>query len=238
LFLVISLENTLNGTIMPIDEIRKIHNVARANGIKMHIDGARLWNASQETGVPLSEYGKYFDTVSVCLSKGVGAPIGSMLVGSKELITRARHIRKMMGGGWRQAGMLAALARHCIDTIVPTMPATHKLARDLANHLVSLGMRLVLPCETNLIFIDTHRAGISVAELADALKEKHIQIASSPGTSTRIALHYQIPPEAVEDFKQVATQVCQAKIKSGYVPPLVDSTIQATETIAYPTATN
>lgn len=180
----------MNGTIMPIDNIRKIHDVARANDLKMHMDGARLWNASQETGTPLSEYGKYFDTVSICLSKGAGAPIGSMLTGSKELIARARHIRKLMGGGWRQAGMLAVAARHCINTIVPTMPETHALTRKLGKHLESLGVKILLPAETNMLFIDIKNTGLNVAELADGLKAKNIKIFSAPGTTTRIVLHY------------------------------------------------
>lgn len=241
---VVSLENTMNGTIMPIEEIRKIHDVARANNLKMHMDGARLWNASQETGTPLSEYGKYFDTISICLSKGAGAPIGSMLTGTKELITRARHIRKMMGGGWRQAGMLAVAARHCINTVVPTMRETHALARKLGNHLQSLGMRLLLPVETNMIFVDTKNTGLTVAELADGLKAKNIKILSSNGTTTRIVFHYQITPEAVDDFMQVATDLVQMKKKSGYLPPPpINSTVETLEQTvdtlesAYPTTT-
>lgn len=231
----------MNGTIMPIEEIRKIHDVARANDLKMHMDGARLWNASQETGTPLSEYGKCFDTVSICLSKGAGAPIGSMLTGTKELITRARHIRKLMGGGWRQAGMLAVAARHCINTVVPTMRDTHALARKLGNHLESLGMKILLPVQTNMVFIDTARTGLTIADLADALKAKNIKIFSNNGTTTRIVFHYQITSEAVDAFMQAATDAVQMKKKSGFVPPPVtDSnveTIKQTAESAYPSAT-
>lgn len=238
---VVSLENTMNGTIMPIEEIRKIHDVARANDLKMHMDGARLWNASQETKTPLSEYGKYFDTISICLSKGAGAPIGSMLTGPKELITRARHIRKLMGGGWRQAGMLAAAARHCIDTVVPTMPETHALARKLGDHLQSVGMKLLLPVQTNMLFIDTKYTGLTIAELADGLKAKNIKIFSNDGTTTRIVFHYQITAAAVDDFMQVVTDLVQMKKKAGFVPPppinSAVETIEQTIESAYPTAT-
>lgn len=230
----------MNGTIMPIEEIRKIHDVARANDLKMHMDGARLWNASQETDTPLSEYGKCFDTVSICLSKGAGAPIGSMLTGTKELITRARHIRKLMGGGWRQAGMLAVAARHCINTVVPTMRDTHALARKLGNHLESLGMKILLPVQTNMVFIDTARTGLTIADLADALKAKNIKIFSNNGTTTRIVFHYQITSEAVDAFMQAATDAVQMKKKSGFVPPVTDSnveTIKQTAESAYPSAT-
>lgn len=233
-FIVISLENTLNGTIMPIEEIKKIHDIARANDIKMHMDGARLWNASQETDTPLSEYGKLFDTVSICLSKGVGAPIGSMLVGSKELITRARHIRKLMGGGWRQAGMLAVAARHCINTVVPTMKETHALARKLASHLETLGVQLLVPVDTNMIFIDTAPAGFNIAELSNALKAKHIKIFSSEGTTARIVFHYQITEEAVDLFCQVSSDLAADKKTNGFVPP-VAVTKKSIEN-AYPTS--
>ncbi|KAG2210230.1 hypothetical protein INT47_003215 [Mucor saturninus] len=238
---VVSLENTMNGTIMPIEEIRKIHDVARANDLKMHLDGARLWNASQATKTPLSEYGKCFDTISICLSKGAGAPIGSMLTGTKELITRARHIRKMMGGGWRQAGMLAVAARHCINTVVPTMPETHALARKLGESLQALGMKLLLPVETNMLFIDTKPTGLTIAELADALKAKHIKIFSNNGTTTRLVFHYQITSEAIDNFIQVAAELVQMKKKSGFVPPppsnSVVETIEQTAESAYPSAT-
>lgn len=231
----------MNGTIMPIEEIRKIHDVARANDLKMHMDGARLWNASQETKTPLSEYGKYFDTISICLSKGAGAPIGSMLTGPKELITRARHIRKLMGGGWRQAGMLAVAARHCIDTVVPTMPETHALARKLGDHLQSVGMKLLLPAQTNMLFIDTKYTGLTIAELADGLKAKNIKIFSNDGTTTRIVFHYQITAAAVDDFMQVVTDLVQMKKKAGFVPPppinSAVETIEQTIESAYPTAT-
>lgn len=237
---VVSLENTMNGTIMPIEEIKKIHDVARANNLKMHMDGARLWNASQGSGTPLSEYGQYFDTVSICLSKGAGAPIGSMLTGTKELITRARHIRKMMGGGWRQAGMLAVAARHCINTVVPTMPETHALARKLADHLESLDVKILLPVDTNMIFIDISRTGLTIADLAEALKAKNIKIFSNTGTTTRLVFHYQITSQAVDDFMQVASDLVQTKKKSGFVPPALNGsnveTIEQTAESAYPTA--
>jgi threonine aldolase len=238
---VVSLENTMNGTIMPIEEIKKIHDVARANNLKMHMDGARLWNASQETDTPLSEYGQYFDTVSICLSKGAGAPIGSMLTGTKELITRARHIRKMMGGGWRQAGMLAVAARHCINTVVPTMPETHALARRLASHLESLDIKILLPVDTNMIFIDISRTGLTIADLAEALKVKNIKIFSNTGTTTRLVFHYQITSQVVDDFMQIASDLVQTKKKSGFVPPALNGsaveTIEQTAESAYPTAT-
>jgi threonine aldolase len=212
---VISLENTLNGSIMPLDEIKRIREYTKPMGLKMHLDGARLWNAHQETGIALHEYGQYFDTVSLCLSKGAGAPIGSILASSKENIVRARHLRKLMGGGWRQAGPLAVAAMYGVEHIVPTMKDTHKLAKRLAKGLQALGMSLSFPCETNMIFLDTAKVGLVVDDLANALKKQNILISGSAGTQTRIVFHYQIAPHVVDTILQVASElVAQRKLDS------------------------
>lgn len=208
---VISLENTLDGTIMPLEEIKLIRQFTKERGLSLHLDGARLWNASQATDIPLHEYGQYFDTISVCLSKGVGAPIGSMLIGSKENMIRARQLRKLMGGGWRQAGLLAAAARHCIDTVVPTMSQTHNLAKQLSIAFQKLGMVLTTPCETNMVFVDTAPTGITVDDLYQALKEKNILIGGGPGTQTRIVLHYQINQFVIDTVIQVATELVEKR---------------------------
>ncbi|KAI7869159.1 pyridoxal phosphate-dependent transferase [Spinellus fusiger] len=214
---VISLENTLNGTIMPLDEMERIHAVARKHNIKLHLDGARLWNASQATGTPMEAYGRLFDTVSVCLSKGVGAPIGSILAGSKESIRRARHLRKLMGGGWRQAGMLAAAAEHCINTVVKTMPETHALASYLAQSLVALGIVLTVPCQTNMVFADLESVGLTVKELSDRLSARNLMLISSPGKHMRVVLHYQITREAVDDFISITKELIDEKKLAGFV---------------------
>ncbi|EIE85050.1 hypothetical protein G6F46_010410 [Rhizopus delemar] len=206
---VVSLENTLNGTIMPLDEIERVRQFCKRNELKMHLDGARLWNASQATGIPLKEYGRHFDTVSICLSKGVGAPIGSILVGSAEHIGRARHIRKLMGGGWRQSGSLAAAAHHCIQTVVPTMSTTHRLTRQLAYALQSMGIQLTLPCETNMIFIDTSQVGFTIDTLAKELAKENILIASDSGHQTRLVLHYQIPKTSIDTFIQITSKLVE-----------------------------
>ncbi|KAI8084458.1 pyridoxal phosphate-dependent transferase [Halteromyces radiatus] len=218
---VISLENTLNGTIMPIHEIQRISELARSRGIKMHLDGARLFEASQATGVSMKEYGQWFDSVSVCLSKGAGAPIGSILVSNKQTIQHARHLRKLMGGGWRQAGMLAKAALHCIKTVVPTMPQTHQLTRRLADGLVDLGFKLVVPCHTNMLFIDF--SPLTTATIAVPLLEQHnIKISNTPGSSLcRIVLHYQITSDVVDRFLSLATDLA-AKHK---ITPSGDSAI-------------
>ncbi|KAI8979396.1 pyridoxal phosphate-dependent transferase [Mycotypha africana] len=220
---VISLENTLNGTIMPLNEIKRIYAFAQQHQLKLHLDGARLWNASQETGIPLHEYGQYFDTISLCLSKGVGAPIGSILVSSKANIARARHLRKMLGGGWRQAGCLASAALHCIQHVVPTMKETHQLTRRLANVLVKqLGMQLSVPCETNMIWLnasgttstaDSSSVCITLDELARELEKKSIRIPNCGDntTETRLVLHYQITQSVVDAIVQATSDLMERK---------------------------
>ncbi|KAI8379279.1 pyridoxal phosphate-dependent transferase [Radiomyces spectabilis] len=208
---VVSLENTLSGMIFPLSEIRRISDMARHRGLAMHLDGARLWNASEETGIPLKEYGKNFDSMSLCLSKGVGAPIGSILVGNADFIDRARHHRKLFGGGWRQAGPLAAVAKYCIENVVPTMKSTHQLARRLADGLVAQGIDLQIPVHTNMIMIDTSRAGIDIQnDLLPPLLEHNIRIGGM-GTKARIVLHHQIDQVAVDTFLNVVSQVIAAK---------------------------
>lgn len=200
---VVSLENTLNGMIFPLEEMAKISDMARNRGLAMHLDGARLWNASQETGVSLKEYGKRFDSMSLCLSKGVGAPIGSIVVGSHKFIDRVRFNRKLFGGGWRQAGFMAVAAKYGIDNIVPTMKETHKLAKYLADQLVAMGIDLQIPCHTSMVFIDTARAGLRVErDLIPALAERNIKMGGM-GTKARMVLHHQIDRQGVDSFLEV-----------------------------------
>jgi threonine aldolase len=214
---VVSLENTLNGMIFPIEEIKRISEHARSRGIKMHLDGARLWNAHQETGVPLSEYGRYFDSMSLCLSKGVGAPIGSILVGESKFIRKSRHFRKLFGGGWRQAGGMAKVAKHCIENIVPTMPETHKLARRLAVDLQDMGVTLAFPQMTNMVFINTANAGVAINDILPALLRRNIKIGGN-GTTSRLVLHHQINDEAVDILLDTMKDVIDHKKSLGARP--------------------
>ncbi|KAI9314967.1 pyridoxal phosphate-dependent transferase [Dichotomocladium elegans] len=211
---VVSLENTLSGMILPLDEIRKISDLARSRGLAMHLDGARLWNAHMATGVPLKDYGAQFDSMSLCLSKGVGAPIGSILVGSRDFIKRARHFRKLFGGGWRQVGGIAAAAKYCIDTIVPTMPETHKLTRYLADHLVQMGVDLQCPVHTNMVLIDTKNVNVDIQQdLAPILLQKNIKIGGFRNKS-RIVLHHQIDKAAVDTLIEGVREAIQARAQS------------------------
>ncbi|KAK9368482.1 pyridoxal phosphate-dependent transferase [Lipomyces kononenkoae] len=193
---VISLENTLAGLVMPIEEIAKISALARRHGIKMHLDGARLWNAAAETGVPLAEYGKYFDTMSLCISKGLGAPVGTVIVGEPDVIQTANWFRKQAGGGIRQAGLLAAAADVAITETFPKLKQTHEITKKLASELEEMGLTFQIPVETNFIFLDLVKAGIDPAVLIEEGNKLGITIVGA-----RIAIHYQISTAAIEKLK-------------------------------------
>lgn len=154
---LVCVENTHNrggGSIWPIEQIAEVSKAARQAGLRMHMDGARLWNASAATGIPESKYAGYFDSVSVCFSKGLGAPVGSALAGSEEFIARARRIRKMFGGGMRQAGIIAAGALYALRNHRERLTDDHANARRLAEALAAMdGVELdVADVETNIVF--------------------------------------------------------------------------------------
>ncbi|KAF9360182.1 Threonine aldolase [Mortierella sp. AD094] len=206
---VISLENTLNGTIMPIEEIVRIRELTKVHGIKLHLDGARLWHASMATGISMKEYCSYFDTVSLCLSKGIGAPIGSILVGSETSIKKARHFRLLFGGGWRQAGILAEAALWGIENNWPTMRETHRRAKALERAFVQVGCHITNPVDTNMVWVDTSDAGFTVDVLMEELAKEEIKISGS-GCAARVVLHYQISDKAVEKFIQILNRVSRS----------------------------
>ncbi|KAF9583950.1 Threonine aldolase [Lunasporangiospora selenospora] len=218
---LISLENTLSGTVMPLDEIQSIGRFARERGVRLHLDGARVWNAAVAEGCSLESITKEFDSVSLCVSKGVGAPIGSVLVGETEFIRKARHFRKMFGGGWRQAGGLAAVAHWCIDNVWPTMGETHLLAKRLAQGLEQHGggAKITIPVETNMVFLDLAGSGIRLSELSRRLEERHIKIGSRNApedqTQVRLVLHWQISQQAVDDFIEVVKDMAQNASQTG-----------------------
>jgi threonine aldolase len=199
---LICLENTHNragGTIYPLEEIRKIRDFAKALGIRMHLDGARLWNASVATGIPPIEYAQYFDTISVCFSKGLGAPVGSALVGSEEMIQRARRFRKILGGGMRQAGIIAAGALYALEHNIDRLKEDHEKARLFAervaaNPLAGIDLKYV---QTNIVVIDISRTGKTTAELLDALREKNVLLTDANFTSLRAVTHMDVSTDQV-----------------------------------------
>ncbi|KAF9579273.1 hypothetical protein BGW38_004530 [Lunasporangiospora selenospora] len=187
---------------MPLEEIVRIRALSLKHGIKLHLDGARLWHASIATGVSMKDFCQNFDTVSLCLSKGIGAPIGSILVGSEAVIKKARHFRLLFGGGWRQAGFLAEASLWCIKNNWPTMESTHRQAKYLERAFVQIGCTITNPVETNMIWVETTKAGFTIEELMAELAKEGIRISGS-GYAARIVLHCQISDEVVAKFIEV-----------------------------------
>ena len=155
---LVSLENTMNkggGCFYRNQQIREIADLCKSKGLKLHLDGARVFNAFAETGEDKREYGQYFDTISVCFSKGLGAPVGSALLGSAEAIKRAKRVRKVFGGGMRQAGYLAAACIYALDNHVERLKEDHKKARQLGEAFEDLSItNKVLPVETNIVIVE------------------------------------------------------------------------------------
>ena len=190
----IAVENTHNfggGTVQPISEIEKLSTQARARGIAMHLDGARIWNAHIATGTPLHEFGRHFDTISVCLSKGLGAPIGSISLGSKELIGQARIWRKRYGAGMRQVGLMAAAGHYALDNNLERLADDHRRAKKIAVALSAHDSSLIDPAtvETNIVGLDLTQCGITAAELAERARSAGLLIGAHGKTYARLVTH-------------------------------------------------
>ena len=190
----IAVENTHNfggGTVQPITEIEKLSRQARERGIAMHLDGARIWNAHIATGTPLVEFGRHFDTISVCLSKGLGAPIGSIALGSKELIGQARIWRKRYGAGMRQVGLMAAAGHYVLDNNLERLADDHRRAKKIAVALSAHDSSLIDPAtvETNIVGLDLSQCGITAAELAERARSAGLLIGALGKTYARLVTH-------------------------------------------------
>jgi threonine aldolase len=214
---LISLENTHNrggGRVFPLIKIRAIADWAHANGLVMHLDGARLWNAHVATGTPLADWCKPFDSVSVCFSKGLGAPVGSAVAGTKEFVARARWARKLFGGAWRQGGMLAAAALYALENNVGRMADDHRNAQVLAEAVNdSPGLRLDPPfVETNLVWCEVDPELGSAFDLALTLKEKGVLVHASSPTALRMCTHLDISAAQLEQAAETLRKVCQGSL--------------------------
>ena len=176
---VLALENTHNrggGAIWPLEQMREVCDAAREAGLQIHLDGARLWNASAATGICESVYAEPFDTTNVCFSKGLGAPVGSALAGSAELVERARHVRKQLGGGMRQVGILAGGALYVLTHHRERLVEDHANARRLAEELREIpGIRVNAGAvDTNMVYFDVERG--SAAGLTEGLRAKSVLV--------------------------------------------------------------
>ncbi len=193
---LLALENTWHGRTLPLDYLRRAHDLARAHGLGMHLDGARLFNAATACQVPAREITRHFDTVSICLSKGLGAPVGSVLVGSHSLIEKARRWRKVCGGGWRQAGILAAAGLHALDHHVERLAQDHDRAAGLADRLRGIAGVDLLGQHTNMIFINVPSDRLRA--LDEHLGDAGIRISIGYLPTLRLVTHLDVDDDGIE----------------------------------------
>ena len=208
----IAVENTHNfggGTVQPLEEIKALRKGADEIGVALHLDGARIWNAHVASGVALNEYGKYFDTISVCLSKGLGAPIGSVMLSTKERVAKARVWRKRYGAGMRQVGLLAGAAHYALDNNIARLAEDHRRAKELAVAITSVDKSFVDPSlvETNIVGLDLANAPYTAAELATRCREAGLWISALGPKYARLVTHLDFDDEqcaaAIEILKRV-----------------------------------
>jgi threonine aldolase len=170
---LVCLENTTDGKVLSKDYLARYSELVSSLGLKRHLDGARVFNAAVKLQVPIAEICQHFDTVSICLSKGLAAPVGSVLVGDAETIRRARRWRKMLGGGMRQAGVIAAAGLYALNNNVERLADDHRHAEQVANALVETGIPLAHPVQTNMLFL---APGFDVQPLVRHLESRGVRI--------------------------------------------------------------
>jgi threonine aldolase len=192
---LLALENTWHGRMLPMDYLRAAHDFTRERGLALHLDGARLYNAAVAGGVPAKDIAQHFDSVSVCLSKGLGAPVGSVLVGSAGLIDKARRWRKVTGGGWRQAGILAAACTYALDHHVARLADDHARAARLADGLRDMPGVNVLGLHTNMVFVDVPAERLR--ELDAHLRAASIRISIGYLPTLRLVTHLDVDDDGV-----------------------------------------
>jgi len=200
---LICLENTHNrggGTIYPIEKIKTIAKIARSRGVSMHLDGARIFNASVASGIPAAEYAKPFDTASFCLSKGLGAPVGSIICTTVDRIPLLRRLRRMFGGGMRQAGILAAAGLYAMKHNINRLSEDHAHAKKLATALADLPGISLDPdrVETNIVIFDISKTRRSPPQAVEALKKEGVLVVPFGKTLLRAVTHLDISAKAIE----------------------------------------
>jgi threonine aldolase len=212
---LIALENTHNsggGSIYPLSAIQDIRKIATQHEIPMHLDGARLFNAVVATGIEARAYAAYFDTVSFCLSKGLGAPVGSLIVADRSRIERLRPMRRMYGGGMRQAGILAAAGLYALEHNIGRLKEDHAHARRLAELLEKVPAVAVTPnhVETNIVVFDVKLGQRSAQEIVAALKTKGVMINAVGPHSFRAVTHLDVNADDIEQAGEVFVAVLKS----------------------------
>ncbi len=208
---IVALENTVvreAGSYYTLAQIKTVSEFVRSKGLKMHLDGARLFNALAETGDNPGEYGKYFDTISICLSKGLGAPVGSILAFKKEYEVKARRMRKAFGGGMRQAGFLAAAGIYALDNHVKRLKEDHAKAKTLGKELQNLSwVKSVMPVDTNIVLFEV-AANLTPEKVLAKFNENNIKALPFSQTEIRLVTHLDFNDEMLnkttEIFKKIS----------------------------------
>ncbi|EHA23498.1 hypothetical protein CBS63078_1593 [Aspergillus niger] len=202
---VISLENTLFGTIMPLDEIRDISMWAKTQDppVHMHLDGARLWEAVAAGAGALSEFCACFDSVSLCFTKGLGAPIGSVIVGNTEFITRARWMRKLLGGGLRQTGIISAPMCVALEEVFlgGKLKRCQERAKYISTMWERLGGSLLRPTETNMMWMNLNDGNVDKKAFQKVAKELGLKVHEKERLEGRLVVHYQISDDAIKKLE-------------------------------------
>jgi threonine aldolase len=202
----VAVENTHNrggGAVYPYHQLVALRALTAEAGVALHCDGARLWNASIASGVALGDYGSLFDTMSVCLSKGLGAPVGSVLVASAARVADARVLRKRLGGGMRQAGILAAAGLYALEHNIERLAEDHRRARWVAEQLQSYGVADPSMVDTNVVVLDLRRTSWSAVDLAAAAREQSVLLSVVGPQRMRLLTHLDVD----DDGCALATKV-------------------------------
>ena len=214
---LLCLENTHNragGSIFPLDAFAAVAGFARSAGLKVHLDGARLWNASVATGIPPSDYCSHVDSVSVCLSKGLGAPVGSVIAGTKDFIDEARHFRKILGGGMRQAGILAAAGLYALDNNIERLAEDHEKASGFAAAVgampgVSIDLHTV---QTNIVIMDLSGTGVPAALWSRRFEEAGVRVSQAGEHTLRAVTHLDVSHKQVREAASVIVRCLETAV--------------------------
>ena len=207
---LVSIENTANrggGSCYKIAEIEQIKKVCVENNLRLHLDGARLFNALVAANQNPVDYGNIFDSISICLSKGLGAPVGSLLLGTKELVTKARRIRKVLGGGMRQAGFLAAAGIFALDNHVERLKDDHTNAKHIAEALATKNfVGEILPVETNIIIFEI-KPPLTAQQFTEKMKQNDMLMFAISDTYVRMVTHLDITESMTEKTAKIIRQM-------------------------------
>jgi threonine aldolase len=215
---LLMLENTHNrggGTVWPLDQIQRVCAEGRRHNLKIHLDGARLWNAHVATGVRMSEYAKPFDTISCCFSKGLGAPVGSAVAGDEATIARVRRFKKMFGGMVRQVGILAAAAIYAMDNHIERMAEDRANARRLADHIANVkGLAVALgPVETNIVYFDLgNGVNMNAVQLSERLKARNVHMMATGVRRIRCVTHLDVNASMIDEAAKAIEEIVTGRV--------------------------